>query len=751
MSQIKQPQSFIESIQQGSLPPLENSPVVVETPYDEKEPSALGGLAALGATIVGATALGKRMPGVRNYLRQMNKPAAKVDYLPNKPVGNGPVPTATGQATDLIVQTPKTELAVIGRSRFGEVINNPLNFGNDLQPGGRIFGSSTYDRALEANFDKAPADKWIQWFKDANRGDLTYPGGPLQGVSRRVNPEELSDLNLVNFDNTGQPVSGFLKTAKDQGLEIDRESILKMIKQSPLANIKTMRLSAGKDPASDFATIAAEGDEIAKTTGINLAEFPQTLRNTIAKTMDARNPIDADDITLVQTSLREAASQAKPEDVSKFSNLLIKYNAAVGKYNASSSVPPKILGKEDFDNYFPKNKSQRSYHLDGGENFTEDVIYYDGPLPGVTSGKFNYVEGSSHYMKRSGRELVFARYDDLPNPKLGVGKRHLRVSEVQSDLHSPQFASDSNIRDNYFKRKISPFNQDANVTMLKTERKKLTDQLAPYQELGRGRMGLTRTQLQQADRLKYKIDELDRSALGDLVRQGSIDSTTGGFFSKNYNDVTVKNLLRTMAERDINAISIVPSSMNQNIKMFDRSKFGNEINYGLQDGKAAVRDKITGETKKLNQYSSLNESLRKQASQYGAKFEMFSMPKSNPLKEYKVIDEISTRSSSGYRNAVESKRAIYNRKEGDNYIFENHVGAANTQAEAEAIKRAYESVGGKGEVVIKRMGPDDPANYEMVPTLIADSNVLKKFLLPQKAYMNKGGLVDTINIFKGLL
>ena len=309
---------------------------------------------------------------------------------------------------------------------------------------------------------------------------------------------------------------------------------------------------------------------------------------------------------------------------------------------------------------------------------------------------------------------MFARYDDLPNPKLGVGKRHLRVSEVQSDLHSPQFASDSNIRDNYFKRKISPFNQDANVTMLKTERKKLTDQLAPYQELGRGRMGLTRTQLQQADRLKYKIDELDRSALGDLVRQGSIDSTTGGFFSKNYNDVTVKNLLRTMAERDINAISIVPSSMNQNIKMFDRSKFGNEINYGLQDGKAAVRDKITGETKKLNQYSSLNESLRKQASQYGAKFEMFPMPKSNPL-------------------------------------FENHVGAANTQAEAEAIKRAYESVGGKGEVVIKRMGPDDPANYEMVPTLIADSNVLKKFLLPQKAYMNKGGLVDTINIFKSIL
>ena len=752
MSQIKEPQSFIEAIQQGSLPPLENSPVVVETPYDEKEPSALGGLAALGATIVGATALGKRMPGVRNYLRQMNKPAAKVDYLPNKPVGNGPVPTATGQATDLIVQTPKTELAVIGRSRFGEVLDRPLNFGAPLQPGGRIFGSSTYDRALEANFDKAPADKWIQWFKDANRGDLTYPGGPLQGVSRKVSPEELSDLNLVDFDKSGQPISGFLKTAKDQGLEIDRESVLKMIRQSPLANIKTLRLTAGKDPVADFATIAAEGDDLARTTGINMSEFPGVVNSNIRTAMNTSGPISSDDITMVQTSLRQAGTEAAEADRSKFSNLLIKYNQAVGKYNASSAKPPMIQGEQDLYNMYPKHKGQRSYHLDGGENFTEDVIYYDGPMPNINSRKFKYVEGSPHYLGSSKRELAFARYDDLPNPKIGVGKRHIRVSEVQSDLHSPQFSSNSSTRDKYFKNKVSPFNQDGNIKMLQTERKKLVDQLAPYQELGRGRMGLTRTQLQQADRLKYKIDELDRGALAQLVKQGSVDSTTGGPFSRSYNDVVVKNLLRSMAERDINAISIVPSSMNQNIKMFDVEKFGNEINYGLQNGKAAIFNKANGQMKKLNNYSSLNESLRKQANQYGAKFEMFPMPKSNPLKEFKIIDEISTRNSSDYRMAVESDRAIYNRKIDNDYIFDNHVGAANTQAEADRILRAYSNAGSvRGNLVVKQMGPDDPANYEMVPTLIADSNVLKKFLLPQRAYMNMGGLVDTTNIFRSLL
>tara|TARA_R110000744_G_scaffold46859_3_gene103443 strand:- start:315 stop:2570 length:2256 start_codon:yes stop_codon:yes gene_type:complete len=751
MAEIKQAQSFIEAIQQGSLPPLEKSPVVVETPYDEKKPSALGGLAALGATIVGATVLGKRIPGVRNYLRQMSKPAPKVDYLPSRPVGDK-IPTATGQATDLIVQRPKTELAVVGRSRFGEVLQRPLNFGKELQPGGRIFGSSTYDRALEAPFDKAPAGKWIQWFKEANRGDLTYPGGPLHGVSRRVNPEELSDLNLVNFDKTGQPVSGFLKTAKDQGIEIDRESILNMIKQSPLANIKTIRLGAGKDPVGDFATIAAEGDDIARTTGINLGEFHGVVQDDIRKVMNASGSIPADNITMVQTSLKEAASKAADLDKSKFSNLLIKYNQAVGKYNASSKTPPLIQGEKDLSTYFPKNKSQRSYHLDGGENFTEDVIYYDGPLPNISSRSFKYLEGGPHYLSNSNRELAFVRYDDLPNPKLGVGKRHLRVSEVQSDLHSPQFSTSQSVKDNYFKNKVSPFNQDANLKLLQTQRQDIVNQLAPYQELGRGRMGLTRTQTQQANRLKYKLDELDRSALSSLIKQGSVDSTTGGPFSRSYNDMAVKNLLRTMAERDINAISIVPSSMNQNIKMFEPSKFGNELNYGLQNGKAAIKNKATGQMKKLSQYSSLNESLRKQASQYGAKFELFPMPKSNPLKEFKIIDEISTANHTSYKNAVESGRAIFNRKIGSERIFDNHVGAANSQVEAEAILKAYANAGStRGKLIIKQMGPDNPDNYEMVATLIADSNVLKKFLLPQRAYMNTGGLVDTTNVFQSVL
>jgi hypothetical protein len=87
-----------------------------------------------------------------------------------------------------------------------------------------------------------------------------------------------------------------------------------------------------------------------------------------------------------------------------------------------------------------------------------------------------------------------------------------------------------------------------------------------------------------------------------------------------------------------------------------------------------------------------------------------------------------------------------------NYIFDNHVGAGRTKKEAEMIQDAYIDSGStKGNIVIKEMSPDNPANYEMVPTFIADDNILKKFLLPQKAYFKEGGFVDNTNIFKSIL
>jgi len=181
------------------------------------------------------------------------------------------------------------------------------------------------------------------------------------------------------------------------------------------------------------------------------------------------------------------------------------------------------------------------------------------------------------------------------------------------------------------------------------------------------------------------------------------------------------------------------------------SKLGDEINYGLMDGKAVIRD-ANGRLKKTSQLATMVAPLKKLANQYGAKFEIAPMPKSNPDKPFKIIKEVTMKGSD---DVVRLGRKHYNKKIGDKYIFEDHVGAARTLDEAEDLLRIRDSDkysdSGTIKYYIKEMGAENPDLYEMVPTFIASDDVLKKFLLPMKAYMNVGGFVDKTNIFKGLL
>ena len=383
--------------------------------------------------------------------------------------------------------------------------------------------------------------------------------------------------------------------------------------------------------------------------------------------------------------------------------------------------------------------------LQGGENYTEDVIYYGRKLPNVSGGKFSTSGSSPHYIDN---EIGFIRYDDLPNPKLGGNKRHLRVSEAQTDIHSEQFSSNSSNRENYFRNRINPFNTETSVKLLKKQRDELIEKAAPFREIGRGIAGLTRRQQQELANVNYRISQIEKSAAGKLLQRGTIEQTTAAPLSRSWPDYVAKNLLRTMAERNINAMSIVPSAMNKGIKMPGRSMIGDEINYGLMDGTTVMRSP-SGAIKKTSSLATMVAPLKKIANQYGAKFEMFPMPKSNPNKRFKVIEEISTNDNSDYLRNIKEGRATYTYRDGDNYVFQNHIGAANTADEAEELFKI--SSADRGQLRVIEMGADEPRLYDTVPTLIADDQVLKKFLLPMKAYMNAGGFVENTNIFKPLL
>ena len=98
-------------------------------------------------------------------------------------------------------------------------------------------------------------------------------------------------------------------------------------------------------------------------------------------------------------------------------------------------------------------------------------------------------------------------------------------------------------------------------------------------------------------------------------------------------------------------------------------------------------------------------------------------------------------------------RAAYDRKIGDVYEYDDHIAAASTEREADDLLDAVTDVFNENRSTFKivRMIPTNPDNYIKVPTLIADNQVLDKFLLPMKAYMKTGGLVDSTNIFKSLI
>ena len=743
--------TFLEQIRKGSTPMTKDDTSIV---VDDKSPSAVGGLAALGATALGTALIAKRIPGARNFFKAP-KPSSNVTYTSNKTLSDsaGDNLTATGQSQELILSPSKSLVPLDTRSKFGEVQNIPFTQGKGYSDNNPIVGSATFDRIKEAQFDSAPAEQWIKWLGKANNPQLKVNSGPLTGVSRRVTADELDELNMIKLGKDGKPESGFLKIAMDEKMPVDRDTLLEMVKSSPINDLKTLRLGVRGNPTEEVIEITNDFKDVVTKQGLqdtgNTNAVLNNLRSMAKVTENQMKPIDAQSINLIQNDLRELAGEAS--DPTAFANILVKLNRTTGNYNQYSKkvdLPEGFRFRRDKagqGNFYPAYKNQTGYALRGGENYTEDVVYYGRKLPNVSGGKFSTSGANPHFIDN---EIGFIRYDDLPNPKLGGNKRHLRVSEAQTDIHSEQFSSNVSNRENYFRNRINPFNTETSVKILKKQRDELMEKAAPFREIGRGIAGLTRKQQQELANVNYRISQIEKSASGKLLQRGIIDETTAAPLSRSWPDYVAKNLLRTMAERNINAISIVPSAMNKGIKMPGRGMIGDEINYGLMDGTTVARSP-SGAIKKTSSLATMVAPLKKIANQYGAKFEMFPMPKSNPNKRFKVVEEISTSDNSDYLKNIKEGRATYTYKDGENYVYQNHVGASNTLDEAEELLKI--SDGDRGQLRVIEMGADEPRLYDTVPTLIADDQVLKKFLLPMKAYMYQGGFVEKTNIFSSLL
>jgi len=771
MTELVNPNKYIDSILKGSAAPVEKQPQVIVS--DDESPSAIGGLVALGASVIGATALGRRIPAIRNLFTRDPVPATIKPIIEvSKPTVTGNLPTATGQASELITQS---RALTIPKSKYNEVADIPFTQGKGYNPLGEnaLIGHASYDRLLEAPFEKAPAKEWIKWLSDADSGQLRVTGGPLTGVSRQVQKEELADLNLLNM--RGKEIEGgFLKLADQEGLEIDRNTLLNFVRNSPLNKIKPITKFVPGSAVEDFSglvnqlkpiekTLESLGKEASQEAIDSFALIRSNLNDFTRKGITSREGLPQQDLQEMQRAIVQLGTD-NPELSEQTGKFLVNFNRITGTYNnrVNGLDTSNIKNIQIKDTGLPRHKQALSgqYDILGGENFTEKVYVFDGKVPNVLDDSFKFVGADGHYGIRPNKELFFIRYDDLPNLKLGG--RHIRVSEAQSDLHAAATSSDPSKREMFFKNRINPFNTSGALDIYKKQMNEIKDKIRPFSEVGRGSAAFTKQQVQDLNKYNYELKQLEKSALRSILNKGGIDSTTYAPLAGSFNDYMIKDLLRTMAKRNINHISIVPAAINQNVKNFTPTKLGNEINYGLMKGNKMIPetklDPATGKQEKTgkfietSKYSVLNESLNKIAKEYGAKFQLQPMPKSNPNKEYKVVQIFNSDRDENYAKAVRAGRAHYTAKRGNSYFYEDHLAAADTQEQAELILKAFTQRGSQtGVLKIDRLSPDSPKNYEMVPTLTATNDVLKKFMLPFKAYMYEGGFVDNTNIFKSIL
>ena len=77
-------ESFVSQIKRGSTPLVKQDSSII---VDDTEPSSIGGLAALGASIVGTGILARRIPGVRQFLKRPKEKEVYTKFsLPSKSI-----------------------------------------------------------------------------------------------------------------------------------------------------------------------------------------------------------------------------------------------------------------------------------------------------------------------------------------------------------------------------------------------------------------------------------------------------------------------------------------------------------------------------------------------------------------------------------------------------------------------------------------------------------------------------------------
>lgn len=384
----------------------------------------------------------------------------------------------------------KYELAVTkpSKGRAMTTANEPFTFGQgslknigEKQKHVREFiGSESYDVIAGSGVERATADQWIGFLRNARQ--------------KGVKPEELADSGLLTFNAKGEPISGELFTISRTSPKaiITKQEVLASLETNPAFNMKV------KDYES-----AVKLDEL-----LDIRQSQQPLIEDVEKIILERSfnttPANREIFQKIRTELEDAEfvldtmsgnlRGVKTEAFSKLTNSLDQLLADLPQNQA--------LTVRSLKEYYEKIKTVNANALKieklvssprhsskplGGTDYREKVIYYDNPIPENSSSKRTY---STHFPDPN--PVAFTRYDvrgvdsygdtfflfELQSdPHQNISKGFKRINDEVKELiekNQPvSLTSEMMVRNNPFANKIS-------TQISKREKQEIIDKMKKY-------------------------------------------------------------------------------------------------------------------------------------------------------------------------------------------------------------------------------------------------------------------------------
>lgn len=667
------------------------------------ETSGIGGIDTLIGVGLGAAAMFPFFRAFRNTSKV--KDALKT------------IESQTGQKTARVVAEEGQVMPVV-TNKPGEVtkvnyavqpktnIAEPLLNDRDLRTN-PAFGSASYDMIKIAPKNEMKADEWLDYFKTKQSAKYN------DGRSASVQMDELTDSNIVQFDNYGNLSGGLLAAAKTINAPVNKDTLLKYISNNPINKLQIVEF---KNPTKELSIYADDVEKnIERVAGMmkkygapddySLLTNLSYLNNKFKRKAEEGSVLSAksniDDIRDAIKNIKNGDLIKDPQDKRLLDDVFSTINSTQEKVGKLMNNP---YNAQQLDKY-------PTYRMFGEENAKEMVWYYPEKIPG------NKITGAFHFRipdpKNTQNELkvqpqVHAMYGTRYTPK---NEKVISINEIQADVQQQVFDEVKNMG----KKRINPFNTENITPLLVTPKKEIQERI---NELLKKGIYTSDAELVELQSLIARGKTINRKLLESDVSNQDRTDFLPMFDTKQYTDFALKTIIKKSAEDGPHQwVAVVPVNL---ITRQNGAVPGNELVYGYANGKGVAKkgESITAEL------------MRKLAKQYNSEVKTIQVSKSDPNKPYKLLEDIEV---NRYDRAKDPNRKV------EQKLLETFKNTHHRKAFAtdEAAKDYVERNGGKVVYIDK----DNPELYDLMFALKIVPDMLNK---PMKLYKHEGGLIEDI-------